>query len=101
MLCIIQMLVFSTIILFRRSLLYKMYFYLRIFVIAFQSTATAQQQVAEPQNQVAETQQQQQQPHAQQMSQEPQVDEKQDETNRLKSLQALKEGIMDIQPPGR
>ena len=94
MLCIIQMLVFSTIILFRRSLLYKMYFYLRIFVIAFQS---AQQQ----QNQVAETQQQQQQPHAQQMSQEPQVDEKQDETNRLKSLQALKEGIMDIQPPGR
>ena len=61
---------------------------------AFQS---AQQQ----QNQVAETQQQQQQPHAQQMSQEPQVDEKQDETNRLKSLQALKEGIIDIQPPGR
>ena len=34
------------------------------------------------------------------MSQEPQVDEKQDDTDRMKSLQALKEGIIDIQPPG-
>ena len=54
-------------------------------------------QSGQQQNQVVETQQQQ--PHAQQMSQEPQVNEKQDDTDRMKSLQALKEGIIDVQPP--